>query len=50
MGILRSLAMNALRFDRFWSITEGVGTLSQNIRELLSLLGWRKPPQTMNFA
>jgi hypothetical protein len=45
MATLRSLAMNALRLDGFWSITEGLATLSHDIRGLLELLGWREPTQ-----
>jgi predicted transposase YbfD/YdcC len=45
MATLRSLAMNGLRLDGFWSITEGLDALSHDIRGLLELLGWRKPAQ-----
>jgi predicted transposase YbfD/YdcC len=45
MATLRSLAMNALRLDGFWSITEGLAALSHDIRGLLELLGWREPAQ-----
>jgi hypothetical protein len=45
MATLRSLAMNALRLDGFWSIAEGLAALSHDIRDLLALLGWRDPPQ-----
>lgn len=45
MATLRSLAMNALRLDGFWSITEGLAALSHDIRGLLELLGWQKPAQ-----
>jgi hypothetical protein len=47
MATLRSLAMNALRLDGFWSITEGLAALSHDIRGLLALLGWREPPQAL---
>ena len=47
MATLRSLAMNALRLDGFWSITEGLAALSHDIRGLLALLGWREPPQVL---
>ena len=50
MATLRSLAMNALRLDGFWSITEGLAALSHDIKGLLSLLGWREPPQALNSA
>ena len=43
LASLRSLAMNALRLEGFWSITEGLAALSHDIRGLLSLLGWKRP-------
>jgi hypothetical protein len=43
MATLRSMAMNALRLDGFWSITEGLAALAHDIRGLLRLLGWREP-------
>ena len=45
MATLRSLAMNALRLDGFWSITEGLAALAHDIRGMLELLGWREPAQ-----
>ena len=45
LATLRSLAMNALRLDGFWSITEGLAALSHDIRGLLELLGWRESTQ-----
>ena len=50
MATLRSLPMNALRLDGYWSITEGLAALSHDIKGLLSLLGWREPPQALNSA
>lgn len=50
MATLRSLAMNALRLDGFWSITEGLAALAHDIPGLLALLGWRKPAQALNSA
>jgi hypothetical protein len=50
MATLRSLAMNALRLDGFWSITEGLAALSHDIRGLLALLGWREPAQALSSA
>ena len=50
MATLRSLAMNALRLDGFWSITEGLAALAHDIPGLLALLGWRKPAQVLNSA
>lgn len=37
----RSLAINALRLDGIWSITQGFAALAYDIKGLLSLLGWR---------
>ena len=50
MATLRSLAMNGLRLDGFWSITEGLAALSHDIRGLLALLGWREPAQALSSA
>ena len=50
MATLRSLAMNALRLDGFWSITEGLAALAHDIRGLLELLGWQAPAQAMSSA
>jgi len=41
LAMLRSLAINALRLDGIWSITEGIAALAQDIKGLLTLLGWR---------
>ena len=43
LATLRSLAMNALRLDGFWSITEGLAALAHDIKGLLALVGWREP-------
>ncbi len=45
MATLRSLAMNTLRLDGFWSITEGLAALLHDIRGLLELLFWREAAQ-----
>ena len=50
LATLRSLAMNALRLDGYWSITEGLAALAHDIRGLLALLGWREPAQALNSA
>jgi hypothetical protein len=50
MATLRSLAMNALRLDGFWSITEGLAALADDIPGLLALLGWREPAQGLSSA
>jgi predicted transposase YbfD/YdcC len=43
LATLRSLAINALRLDGIWSITEGIAALAHDIKGLLKLLGWREP-------
>ena len=43
LATLRSLAINALRLDGIWSITEGIAALAHDIQGLLRLLGWREP-------
>jgi hypothetical protein len=48
MATLRSLAMNALRLDGLWPITESLGALSHDTKGLLELLGWREPAQALN--
>lgn len=50
MATLRSLAMNALRLDGFWSITAGLAALAHDIPGLLALLGWREPSQALSSA
>ena len=42
LATLRSLAINALRLDGIWSISEGIAALAHDIRGLLRLLGWRE--------
>mgnify|MGYP006285787933 FL=1 len=43
LATLRSMAINALRLEGIWSITEGIAALAHDIRGLLMLLGWTKP-------
>jgi hypothetical protein len=50
MATLRSLAMNALRLDGFWSITEGLAALAHDIPGLLAMLGWQKQPLALSSA
>ena len=50
MVTLLSLAMNDLRIDGFWSITEGLAALANDIPGLLALLGWREPAQALSSA
>ena len=47
LATLRSMAMNALRLDGFWSIAEGLAALSHDITGLLRLLGWQEPLQPL---
>ena len=47
LATLRSMAMNALRLDGFWSIAEGLAALSHDIKGLLRLLGWQEPLQPL---
>lgn len=42
LATLRSLAINALRLDGIWSITEGIAALAHDIKGLLRLVGWRE--------
>jgi len=46
LATLRSLAINALRLDGIWSITEGIAALAHAIKGLLRLLGWRQVAAT----
>lgn len=50
MATLRSLAMNALRLDGIWSITEGLAALAHDIPGLPALLGSRKHARQMKNA
>ena len=43
LATMRSLAINALRLDGIWSITEGIAALAHDIKGLLRLLGWQEP-------
>lgn len=38
LGTLPSLAINVLRLDDIWSITEGIAALAHDIKGLLRLL------------
>ena len=46
LATLRSLAINALRLEGIWSITEGIAALAHAIAGLLRLLGWRETAWT----
>ena len=41
LATLCSMAINALRLEGIWSITEGIAALAHDIKGLLTLLGWR---------
>jgi hypothetical protein len=45
LATLRSLAINALRLDGIWSMTEGIAALSHDVKGLLRLMGWREPAE-----
>jgi len=44
------LAMNALRLDGIWSITEGIAAQAHDIKGLLRLLGWREPATAVSSS
>jgi predicted transposase YbfD/YdcC len=46
LATLRSMAINALRLNGIWSITEGIAALAHDIKGLLRLLGWRSAAET----
>jgi len=46
LATLRSMAINALRLDGIWSITEGIAAPAHDIKGLLRLLGWRPAAET----
>jgi hypothetical protein len=46
LATLRSLAINALRLEGIWSITEGIAALAHDIKDLLTLLGWSPAAET----
>ena len=50
LASLRSLAINALRLDGIWSITEGIASLAHDIKGLLRLLGWREPGEEQHSS
>jgi hypothetical protein len=46
LATLRSLAINALRLDGIWSITEAIAFLAHDIEGLLKVLGWTPAAKT----
>ncbi len=43
VAMLRTMAINSLRLNGIWSVTEGTTALAHDIKGLLRLLGWRGP-------
>ncbi len=46
VAMLRSMAINSLRLQGIWSVTEGIAALAHDIKGLLMLLEWREPAET----
>jgi hypothetical protein len=45
LATLRSLAINAVRLDGIWSMSESIGGLSHDIKGLLRRMGLREPAE-----
>ena len=45
LAMLRTMAINSLRLNGIWSVTEGIAALAHDIKGLLMLLGWREPAE-----
>ncbi|MDP4738486.1 MAG: ISAs1 family transposase [Cyanobium sp. MAG_216] len=45
VAMLRTMAINSLRLNGIWSVTEGIAALAHDIKGLLRLLGWREPAE-----
>ena len=43
IAMLRTMAINSLRLNGIWSVTEGIAALAHDIKGLLMLTGWREP-------
>jgi predicted transposase YbfD/YdcC len=43
VAMLRTMAINSLRLNGIWSVTEGIAALAHDIKRLLMLLGWKEP-------
>jgi predicted transposase YbfD/YdcC len=43
VAMLLTMAINSLRLNGIWSVTEGIASLAHDIKGLLMLLGWREP-------
>lgn len=48
LASLRSMAINPLRLDGIWSITEGIAALAHDTKGLLTLLGWRPAAEALS--
>ncbi len=46
VAMLRTMAINSLRLNGIWSVTEGIAALAHDIKGMLMLLGWREPKTT----
>ena len=46
VAMLRTMAINSLRLNGIWSVTEGIAALAHDIKGLLRLLGWRPAAET----
>ena len=46
LATLRSMAINSLRVERIWSITEAIAALAHDIKSLLRLLRWTPEAET----
>ena len=45
IALLRTMAINALRLNGIWSVTEGIAALAHDNKGLLRLMGWRETAQ-----
>jgi hypothetical protein len=43
VAMILIMAINSLRLNGIWSVTEGIAALSHDIKRLLMLLGWTEP-------
>lgn len=50
LATLTSLAINVLRLDGIWSITEGIAALAHDIKGLLRLVVWQEPATAASFS
>lgn len=45
VSMLPTMAINSLRLNGIWSVSEGIAALAHDIKGLLRLLGWREPAE-----